>query len=60
MSENKFHKSRIFFKTALCDVIVIIIIYDTKNNTTQKKKSQLIYLVMTHNSIEHLPIFLDF
>ena len=56
MSENKFHKSRIFFKTALCDVIVIIIIYDTKNNT-QKKKSQLIYLVMTHNSIEHLPIF---
>ena len=23
----------------------------------KKKKSQLIYLVMTHNSIEHLPIF---
>ena len=37
MSENKFHKSRIFFKTALCDVIVIIIIYDTKNNTQEKK-----------------------
>ena len=32
-------KSRIFFKTALCDVIVIIIIYDTKNNTQEKKVS---------------------